>query len=384
MSNLAYCPAPESVETVTEDKVLRLLTSHTYEEVRAITGWSRGKIYQLALRHGARKTESRIMERQQDRRKRQMETLTQLMNTTAKADVLDFFDAIPDDSISLHLCSPPYNLGKSYGDGASADTLRFTFFHGWLMQIVSEISRTLKPGGVACINVGKTRDWQGILMPLDVLLHEDLRRSGLTFQSRVVWTMNHGLTPKHRLSDRYETILIFSKGEQATFNPNAARTPQKQPDKKAFKGPNKGQLSGNPYGAFPSDVWNDIPQVANNHPDASHGRHPAQFPLKLAKRAILLYTMAGDLACDCFSGSGTSWVASKETGRDFVGADLFYEDLRAKRLAATTPDAFTPLPGVTEESVAVWQAEAKKVSFEHESKISEKEDQRLCKQAGLF
>lgn len=223
-------------------------------------------------------------------------------------------------------------------EGASADTMRFTFFHGWLMQVVSEMARTLKEGGVICLNTGKTRDWQGSLMPMDVMLYEDLRRAGLTFQSRVVWTSSHGLTPKQRLAERYETILIFSKGTPTVFNPTPARIPQKQPGKRAFKGPNKGQLSGNPFGGFPTDVWGDIPTVRHNHPERAHGAHPAQFPVDLAKRAIMLFTKPGDLVCDPFSGSGSTAVAAIETARDFVGADLFYEDLRSKRIAAAVPD----------------------------------------------
>jgi DNA modification methylase len=226
-----------------------------------------------------------------------------------------------------------------------------TYYHGWLMQITSEISRTLKPGGVVCLNVAKTRDWVGSLMPMDVLICEDMRRAGLTFQSRVVWTVPHGLTPTARLADRYETILIFSKGEQATFNPNAARVPQKQPGKRAFKGPNIGKLSCNPLGAHPSDVWSDIPNVGHNHPDTAEGKHPAQFPARLAKRCILLYSMAGDLVCDPFSGSGSTAVAAVESGRNFVGSDLFYENLRERRLAKAKPDTLTLLPGVSDETL---------------------------------
>lgn len=366
-----------------EEKVLSLLHSHTYDEVRAITGWSRGRIYALALRTGARKTENRIRERHEERRQRQQETLQALLNSTAKADVLDFLDGLPDESIAMHFTSPPYNLGKKYGDCPSADTMRFTYFHGWLMQVISEMARTLRPGGVVCLNVGKTRDWEDRLMPLDVLLYEDLRRAGLSFQSRVVWTVTHGLQPKSRLADRYETVLVFSKGEQATFNPNVARIPQKEPGKRAFKGPNKGNLSGNPFGAFPTDVWDDIPQVGHNHPDRKEGVHPAQFPKRLAKRAMLLYTIAGDLVCDCFSGSGSTAVAAIETGRAFVGADLFYEELRAKRIANAALDNYSPLPGVTDESVAVWQAEARRVS--HDAKpIQVKEERLLCQQLGLL
>lgn len=366
-----------------DEQVLALLNTHTYEQVSQATGWSRGRIYALALASGARKTEARIRERAIERNQRQLEALQSMVNVTTTADVLDFMDSLPDESVAVHMTSPPYNLGKSYGSASGADAMRFCFYHGWLMQIISEMARTLKPGGVVCLQVGKTRDWENSLMPLDVLLFEDLRRAGLTFQSRVVWESNHGLTPSNRLAERYEVILVFSKGHEVRFNPNASRIPQKQPGKRAFKGPKLGKLSGNPLGAHPTDVWSGISQVKNGHPDRSLGVHPAQYPVALAKRAIMLYSSPGDLVCDCFRGSGSTAVAAKEAHRDFVGADLFYGDLAERRTAAAKPDVVTPLTGVTDESVAVWQAEARRVEVKA-TPATAHQDRMLCRQIGIL
>lgn len=106
--------------------------------------------------------------------------------------------------------------------------------------------------------------------------------------------------------------------------------------------------------------------------------------MKLAKRCILLYTMPGDLVCDPFCGSGSTLVASLESGRKFVGADLFYEDLRARRLANATADAVTPLPGVTDDSLAVWQAEARRVDRQPDSIPTDDEERQMCDQMALF
>lgn len=384
MAPFALADHPTRVLTEEQAQVLELLhrpfPEGGYAAVERVFGWSRGRAYNLAVKLSARKTESRIQERAQERRQRQREYLEQILNTTAKADVLDFLDGIPNDTVQLACFSPPYNLGKSYGDGGSADTMRATFYHGWLIQVLSEVSRILKPGGVVFLQVGSTVDWQDRLMPLDVLLYEDLRRSGLTFQSRIVWTVPHGLTPKTRLADRYETVLVFSKGEPV-FNPNAIRIPQKNPGKRAFKGPNKGKLSGSPLGAWPTNVWSDIGSVRHNQPGKKHGNHPAPFPLKLAKRAILAYSMPGDLICDPFSGSGTTHEAAIQAGRAFVGADLYYEDLRARRIAEAVPDLSTPLTGLTDESIAVWQAEARTVQVAARP-ISDAEDRQML--FGIF
>jgi len=366
-----YAPAVDGAGT-DDARIAALLSRHTYEEVSRIIGKSRGTVWRTAMRLGVRKHEDRIRQRRDDRRREQEEFLKSMLDQTAKSDVLDFFAGLPDDSIAAHISSPPYNLNKQYGAGPSADAMRYTYFHGWLQQTVSEMARTVTPGGVVCLNTGKTRDWTEHLLPMDVMLFEDLRRSGLTFQTRIVWTVPHGLTPANRPADRYETILVFSKGEPR-FNSNAARIPQKQPGKRAFKGPNKGNLSGNPYGAAPTDVWSDIPTVRHNHPERAFGAHPAQFPVALAKRLVLLYTLPGETVCDAFCGSGSTPVAAIETGRHFTGADLFYEDLRAKRIANAKLDSFSPLTGVTDESVAVWQAEARRVDLRAEPVTAAKE-----------
>lgn len=344
--------------THTDQTVLDLLHAHTYEQVSAITGWSRGKIYRLACSSGARKHEERIRQRAQVRAQMQADFLAEVMGTTARMDVMDFLDGMPDDTVDLFLTSPPYNMDKRYGN-SGVDAMRFSRFYGWLVMTLGEMARVLKPGGTLFLNVGQTRDWTDTLYPMDVMLFEDLRRMGLSFQSRIVWTFKHGLTPKRRLSERYETILVFSKGPQQTFNANAARMPQLQPGKRAYKGPNKGNLSGHPLGAWPSNVWDDIPPVKAAHAEKTD--HPCQFPVDLVKRAILLYTNAGALVCDPFSGSGSTHEGCVRTGRGFVGADLFYEDTRRERLAKVMPDLVSMLPGVTDQSVAVWQAEARRV-----------------------
>jgi len=345
-----------SNQEIDEAAVCRHLAAHTYAETMDAFDLSKGSVYRIALANGARKTEEKIKERAKERKARQRETLEQIIDQTVTADVIDYLDALPDSCAQLICTSVPYNIGKSYGDSAGGDQMRFVYFTGWLTMIISEMSRIIKPGGVVFFQCGSTRDESdGSLVPIDVIIFEAMRKAGLSYQNRVSWIIPHGLTPKARLSERHESALIMSKGKPEHFNPAPARTPQKQPGKKAYKGPNKGNLSGHPQGAWPSDVWT-IGNVGANHPEKQG--HPAQFPEEMAMRAIQLYTMPGDLVIDPFCGSGTTQVVAKRTGRKFSGADLFYEDMRAKRLAAIVPDLECKLPGVTPESIAVWQAQA--------------------------
>ena len=119
-------------------------------------------------------------------------------------------------------------------------------------------------------------------------------------------------------------ILWFTKGDNYLFNLDPIRVPQKYPGKKHFKGPNKGQLSGNPLGANPSDVWEflvkewdtqvwDIPNVKSNHPEKTE--HPCQFPVELAERCILALSDEGEVVLDPFGGVGTVGIACELHGR---------------------------------------------------------------------
>ena len=50
--------------------------------------------------------------------------------------------------------------------------------------------------------------------------------------------------------------------------------------------------------------------------------HPTIKPLDLVKRHILHSTKEGDVVLDCFMGSGTTAVACKELGRNYIGFEL--------------------------------------------------------------
>ena len=97
------------------------------------------------------------------------------------------------------------------------------------------------------------------------------------------------------------------------------RIPQKYPQKKYYKGPKKGQLSGNPLGKNPSDIWN-IPNVKSNHIEKTG--HPCQFPIELVERLVLALSNEGDWVFDPFMGVGSTAIASLLHNRKSIGAEI--------------------------------------------------------------
>jgi adenine-specific DNA-methyltransferase len=171
----------------------------------------------------------------------------------------------------------------------------------------------------------------GEIIPLDILLFPIFSKLNLHLRNRIIWHFGHGLHAKNRFSGRYEVILWFTKSDDYVFNLDPVRVPQKYPQKRHYKGPKKGQLSGNPLGKNPSDIWN-IPNVKSNHVEKT--AHPCQFPVELIERFVLSLTNEGDWVFDPFMGVASTAIASLLHKRKSMGAEIIkdYVDIGWDRI----------------------------------------------------
>jgi adenine-specific DNA-methyltransferase len=236
-----------------------------------------------------------------------------MINQIHNIDCLQGLKQIKDESVDLVVTSPPYNIGKPYEKKLD--------IYDYIQQqekVIKECSRILKDTGSICWQVGYYVS-HGAVYPLDSLLFNKFIRNWLIPRNRIIWTFGHGLHAKRRLSGRHEVVSWWTKTDDYIFNLDPIRVPQKYPNKKAYKGANKGKLSGNPLGKNPGDVW-DITNVKANHGEKT--AHPCQFPEALIERLVLALTNRGALVVDPFMGSGTTAVVCKRLGRDFIGFEL--------------------------------------------------------------
>lgn len=229
-----------------------------------------------------------------------------------QGDALKHLRALPSESVQLIVTSPPYNVGKSYEKRTSYDEYLI-----WQTAIIEELVRVLEPGGSICWQVGNGVQ-NGEVIPLDAVFYPVFKGLGLKMRNRIIWSFGHGLHATKRFSGRHESIMWFTKGDDYTFNLDAVRVPSKYPMKRYFKGPRKGEISGNPLGKNPGDVW-DIPNVKANHPEKT--AHPCQFPVALVERLVLALSSVGDTVLDPFMGSGTTAIAAVKNGRRGIGFD---------------------------------------------------------------
>jgi len=234
-------------------------------------------------------------------------------------DTLELLKQIPNKTATLVVTSPPYNIGKSYEKKVDLD-----IYLSQQEKVIKEAVRITKDNGSICWQVGNYVENSRII-PLDILLYPIFEKYELKLRNRIIWHFGHGLHAKKRFSGRYEVIMWFTKSDDYIFNLDAIRVPQKYPNKKHFKGPKKGQLSSNPLGKNPSDVW-EIPNVKANHPEKTI--HPAQFPVELVERLVLALTNRGDWVVDPFIGVGSTAIAAILHGRRAAGADIVEEYIK--------------------------------------------------------
>ena len=228
-------------------------------------------------------------------------------------DNLAFMRPLADGAMKLIVTSPPYNIGKSYERRSPLDA-----YVKSQAQVISECARLLDEHGSLCWQVGN-HVVGGEIFPLDMVLFPIFREHGLKLRNRIIWHFEHGLHCSKRFSGRYETILWFTKSNDYVFNLDPVRVPSKYPGKKYFKGPKAGQLSGNPLGKNPGDLW-VIPNVKNNHVEKT--QHPCQFPVELVERLVLSMTNPGDNVFDPYMGVGSSVVAALKNNRQGYGCDV--------------------------------------------------------------
>lgn len=243
-----------------------------------------------------------------------------------------------DNTFDLVITSPPYNVGKEYETKTSIES----YLHEQ-EKIIEQIVRVTTDNGSICWQVGNFVDKKKEIYPLDIFYYNIFKKYNLKLRNRIIWHFGHGLHTQSRFSGRYEVILWFSKSDNYIFNLDDVRIKSKYPGKRHFKGPNKGQLSGNPKGKNPSDVWDiiiqdwekeiwNIPNVKANHKEKT--THPCQYPIELVERCILALTNEDSLILDPFAGVGSTLIAAAIHNRKAVGIEMFekYIEIGNERL----------------------------------------------------
>lgn len=212
-------------------------------------------------------------------------------------DCLEIMRNLPDNSVDLVVTSPPYNLKNSTGNGMKDgrggkwknaalvkgyshhdDNMPHEEYVAWQRACLTEMMRAIKDTGAIFYN-HKWRVQDGLLQDRQDII------GGFPVRQIIIWRRKGGINfnPGYFLPT-YEVIYLIAK-------PKFKLAPK-----------------ANAYG----DVW-EFAQEMNN-------AHPAPFPLSLVNRCI--ESTDAQLILDPFMGSGTTALAAKRLGRDYIGIEI--------------------------------------------------------------
>ena len=244
----------------------------------------------------------------------------QRRNRILCGDALEEMQRLPDNCVDLIFTSPPYNRDMKYE--ASTDRHDWDQYFGWLFPILDECIRVLKHGGRLAINV---QPGFSDYIPTHHIISERLRGCGLLWKGEILWEKNHWnckytawgswRSPSSPyLKYTWEFIEVFCKG---TF--------------RAVGLARNADLSSDEFKKWVYARWSVPPET-----QMKQFGHPAMFPLPLATRVIKLFSYRDDLVLDPFAGTGTTAVAAKQEGRDYLGIDISeqYCQVAEKRLGS--------------------------------------------------
>lgn len=221
-------------------------------------------------------------------------------------DCLKEMQNIPDGSVDMILCDPPYGTTACKWDSV------IPFEPMW-----EQLNRIIKPNGDICLFGNEP--FTSCLICANI--------KGFKYR----WDWNKKIPSgmgyaKYRPMQQTEDICVFSKnGEKTKYNPQLIKR-----DKPIKSGGNSIQArvysgfkcmeNGNEYKKT-YDYKNPITLIEFDKVRKG-ALHPTQKPVALLEYLIRTYTNEGETVLDFTMGSGSTGVACVNTGRNFIGIEL--------------------------------------------------------------
>lgn len=226
-------------------------------------------------------------------------------------DCLFTLKEMKSESIDLVVTSPPYDEMRNY----EHDT-KFMFD-----LISNELIRVLKQGGVIVwIVADQTKKGSETMTSFKQACY--FVNNGLNLHDTMIWKKPNPVpTQSTRYQQEFEYMFIFSKGKPKTFNPIKVKSKcagTKVKKHRAVKSSHNYNDEGF-YIVGDTKIIGNVWEIANVK---NKSGHPAIFPIELAEKHILTWSNENDLVYDPFMGSGTTFLASKNNNRKFIGNEI--------------------------------------------------------------
>ena len=257
-------------------------------------------------------------------------------------DCIEVMKTLPQESVDLLVCSPPYNVNIKYD--YCHDSLLMGDYWDWTELWLKEAFRLLKKDGRVAINIPfeiNSKERGGRVLFLAEFYHI-FRKVGLNFFGLI--DLNE--TSPHRskttawgswmsCSQPYiynpkECVLLgykdspkkLTKGESHWAVESVEINPVNNKSKKVF--------SENDKKEFMELVYGQWGYCADTKPLTI-----ATFSEDIPSKAIKILSYKGDVVLDCFSGSGTTAMCAEKLDRNWIGIELSpnYFEISSNRIS---------------------------------------------------
>jgi DNA modification methylase len=249
-----------------------------------------------------------------------------------------------EDRAALLFTSPPYGNQRDYTTGGGTD------WDALMQGVFQHLDAVMRPDGQVLVNLGlihRDSEWQPYWSGwLDWMRVRGWRRFGL-----YTWDQGPGLPGdwNGRLAPAFEFVFHFNRqARQANkiVPCKWAGTPNKGSGLRAADGTiSEYQHAGLPVQDF--RIPDSVLRLTRHKGRGIETKHPAVFPVVLPEFLMRAYTEEGDAVFEPFSGSGTTILAGKRTGRRVRAIELApaYVDLAIARWRMLHPDLPVVLDG---------------------------------------
>ena len=229
----------------------------------------------------------------------------------AVADCLAALRRIPDRSIQLVICDPPYNINVAAWDDLED-------YVDWAGQWLREVERVLLPSGNFVLFGGL--QYQGEAGSGDLLSLMDWmrRRSRMRLANLIIWTYPNGMGAQRFFANRHEEIAWFASTPKYYFDLDAVRLPLDPKVREIYKRDKRLNPDSLDKGINPTNVWK-IPRLNGNSKERVG--HPTQKPRQLIERLVRSLSFPGSTVLDFFAGSGVTARVAIETQRHSISSD---------------------------------------------------------------
>jgi site-specific DNA-methyltransferase (adenine-specific) len=232
-------------------------------------------------------------------------------HAVVKFDCLDLLKSLPDESVQLIVCDPPYNINLAAWDN-------FHNYIEWAAKWLKESERVLKHTGNIVICGGLQYQGEAGSGDLLEILNFMRRTSKMRLANLIIWYYKNGMSAHRFFANRHEEIAWFGKTEKYFFDLDAVRIPFDEETKIAYLKDKRLRPESVEKGKNPTNVW-EIGRLNGN--SVERVGHPTQKPRAVIQRIIRGLSYPGSVVLDFFAGSGITTRVAIEEGRHSIASD---------------------------------------------------------------